>query len=143
MTKMLREASYRARAFRRSATPAERLLWQHLRDRRLDGVKFRRQVPLWRYFADFFSEEVGLVVEADGAHHETRPEHDRVRDAFFRTCGLAVLRLWNDESSPRRRAPWNVSVARFASDSDVSPSPSGRGASGDRRCRGGVREISS
>jgi very-short-patch-repair endonuclease len=97
MTKMLREVTYRARAFRRSATPAERLLWEHLRARRLDGVKFRRQVPLWRYFADFFSEEVGLVVEADGAHHVARPEHDRVRDAFFRTCGLAVLRLWNDE----------------------------------------------
>jgi very-short-patch-repair endonuclease len=97
MPKLLRQATIRARELRRVATPAERVLWEHLRNRQLDGIKFRRQVPLGPYFADFLSEEVGLVVEADGAHHELRPERDRVRDAWFRAAGLRVLRLPNRE----------------------------------------------
>lgn len=97
MTKLLRQQTFRARALRRHATAAERVLWERLRDRRLDGVKFRRQTPLGPYFADFFSEEIGLVVEADGPQHLPPPEHDRVRDDWLRLAGLEVLRIPNAE----------------------------------------------
>jgi len=97
MSRLLRTATFRARALRRSATPAERLLWEHLRGRRLEGIKFRRQQPLGRYIADFFSEEVGLVVEADGAQHFPQPESDRIRDGWLRAAGFRVVRLANHE----------------------------------------------
>ncbi len=67
MGRLLRQETLRARELRRCATRAERVLWGRLRGRRLDGIKFRRQVPLGPYFADFLSEEVQLVIKADGA----------------------------------------------------------------------------
>ncbi len=97
MPRLLRSITFRARGLRRTATPAERLLWEHLRARRLDGIKFRRQQPLGPYIADFFSEEVRLVVEADGAGHFPQPESDRVRDRWLRAAGIRVLRLSNHE----------------------------------------------
>lgn len=96
MSKLLRQETFRARQLRRGATLAERVLWERLRGRRLDGIKFRRQAPLGPYFADFLSEQVHLVVEADGAHHRGS-EHDRVRDAWLRAAGLRVIRLSNAE----------------------------------------------
>ncbi len=95
--RLLRCSTYRARALRRQATPAEQALWEMLRGRRLDGAKFRRQQPLGPYFADFFCEAARLVVEVDGAHHFPAPEHDIARDALFRIAGLTVLRFPNDE----------------------------------------------
>ena len=93
MRKLLRSSTLRARQLRRQATDAERVLWQWLRGRRLDGIKFRRQVPLGPYFADFLSEEARLVVEVDGSHHTPDSRRDRVRDAWLRLAGLRVLRL--------------------------------------------------
>src|SRR5690606_28949587 len=59
----------RERELRSNATPAERRLWYHLRDRRLDGRKFRRQVRIGRYIADFACADARLVVEVDGGQH--------------------------------------------------------------------------
>ncbi|WP_367226975.1 endonuclease domain-containing protein [Mesorhizobium sp.] len=50
-------------------TEAEDRLWHELRDRRLDRIKFRRQVPIGKYIADFVCFEAGLVVEIDGSQH--------------------------------------------------------------------------
>lgn len=97
MPRLLRSATFRARALRRASTPAEQALWTLLRGRRLDGAKFRRQQPLGPYIADFFSEEARLLVEADGAHHFPPSHSDVSRDAFFRACGLTVLRLPNHD----------------------------------------------
>jgi very-short-patch-repair endonuclease len=77
---MARKASIpMARALRRSAPATETLLWSLLRDRRLDGLKFRRQVPLGPYVADFVCLRHRLIVEADGPFHD--PEADARRDA--------------------------------------------------------------
>ncbi|MBA3787594.1 MAG: DUF559 domain-containing protein [Actinobacteria bacterium] len=97
MPRLLRAATYRARALRRSSTPAEQALWNLLRGRRVDGAKFRRQQPLGPYFVDFFCQEARLVVEADGAHHFPPPEHDIARDAFLRAVGITVLRVSNHD----------------------------------------------
>ncbi|WP_318011988.1 endonuclease domain-containing protein [Mesorhizobium sp. ESP-6-4] len=50
-------------------TEAEHKLWQELRDRRLDRIKFRRQVPIGKYVADFACLEARLIVELDGSQH--------------------------------------------------------------------------
>ncbi len=84
----------RSRELRRRATPPERKLWVALRNRQL-GVKFRRQLPIGPYIADFYSREACLVVEVDDSRHFT-PEsqaYDARRDAFMRALGLDVLRF--------------------------------------------------
>jgi very-short-patch-repair endonuclease len=73
----------RARAMRHESVPAEAVLWQHLRGRRLGGLKFRRQLPVGRYVADFLCHEEKLVVELDGPSHDDRVEHDSKRTAFL------------------------------------------------------------
>ena len=77
-----------ARRLRRGSTPPERVLWKHLRGRRLGGMKFRRQVAMGPYVADFYCAEANLVVEVDGRGHEQRTERDRVRDEWMRERGL-------------------------------------------------------
>jgi very-short-patch-repair endonuclease len=87
----------RARAMRADSAPAEQILWQHLRGRRLDGVKFRRQVPVGPYVVDFVCHETKLVVELDGASHEERVEHDAERTAYLGQQGLRVIRFLNED----------------------------------------------
>ena len=95
MGRWLHNSTYRARALRQSSTPAEQVLWEHLRGGRLDGVKFRRQHAIGSYYADFCAVAIRLVVEADGAHHFTHPDHDRARDQWLHQAGYVVLRLPN------------------------------------------------
>ncbi|TPM26112.1 endonuclease domain-containing protein [Mesorhizobium sp. B2-3-4] len=85
-----------ARSLRRGMTEAEGRLWQELRDRRLDGIKFRRQVPFGRFIADFVCIEAGLIIEVDGSQHADS-DSDRSRDAELKVRGFRVLRLWNDD----------------------------------------------
>lgn len=86
-----------ARQMRKEPTPAERALWKLLRNRRLAGFKFRRQVPFGPYILDNYCARAKLVVEADGDTHATPEgqESDRERDAFLATYGILVLRFWN------------------------------------------------
>jgi very-short-patch-repair endonuclease/DNA-binding MarR family transcriptional regulator len=85
----------RVRDLRKSSTKAERALWAQLRDRQLDGHKFRRQQPIGPYVVDFFCLERKLVVEVDGGQHA--PEVDERRTAFLKDAGYRVLRFWNEE----------------------------------------------
>ena len=82
---------------RRNPTPAEDLLWQRLRDRRLAGFKFRRQHSVDRFIVDFYCPQTRLVVELDGPIHEQSREHDAVRQEFLETRGLRVLRFQNGQ----------------------------------------------
>jgi very-short-patch-repair endonuclease len=84
-----------ARRLRRDQTLAEEKLWAIVRGRRLDGFKFRRQVPIDRYFADFACWDAKLVVELDGASHEDRALHDEARTEVLQGCGYRVLRFDN------------------------------------------------
>ncbi len=83
-----------ARALRREPPATERLLWSLLRDRRLEGLKFRRQVPLGRYVIDFLCPRHRLIIEADGPHHEDSVR-DQIRDAWLGAQGFRVLRFTN------------------------------------------------
>jgi very-short-patch-repair endonuclease len=87
-------ATPRARAMRRDATDAEKKLWLLLRDRRLGGAKFRRQVPIGPYIVDFICLRRKLVIEADGGQHmESR--RDAVRDRWLADEGYNVVRYTN------------------------------------------------
>ena len=90
-------ARERARDLRQSATDAEQALWGLVRDRRLGGYKFRRQVPLGPYVVDFLCREKRLIVELDGSQHQDRAAYDADRTAWLASRGYVVLRLWNNE----------------------------------------------
>ena len=81
---------------RRELTEAEAKLWHELRDRRLNRIKFRRQVPIGRYVADFLCVEARLVVEIDGIQHAASG-YDIVRSSELKARGFRVLRFWNDD----------------------------------------------
>jgi len=85
-----------ARVMRRISTDAERKLWFLLRDRRLDGIKFRRQVPFKNYILDFVCFERKLVVEVDGGQHSDSLA-DRTRNELLRAEGFQVARYWNND----------------------------------------------
>lgn len=95
-----RERSHRnnvpaARQLRRPLTPTERLLWQQLRDRHLDGLKFRRQHPVGPFVLDFYCEELRLAVEVDGSVHTTEEQarRDAERQALLEETGIRFIRI--------------------------------------------------
>ena len=86
-----------ARMLRKNQTDAERALWQRLRNRQLLGVKFRRQVPIKGYIADFAALEIKLIIELDGSQHIENKEADEIRTGFLQREGYKVIRLWNND----------------------------------------------
>jgi len=75
---------------------AESAMWKLLRDRKLEGVKFRRQTPIGRYVVDFCCPALRLIVELDGGVHVLRTESDAERDAWLKAQGFTVLRFENE-----------------------------------------------
>ncbi|HWC91788.1 MAG TPA: DUF559 domain-containing protein [Pseudolabrys sp.] len=84
----------RARKMRQESTDAERKLWLMLRDRRLGGVKFRRQASVGRYIVDFICLRRKLIVEADGGQHSENL-YDTARDQWLTREGYMVVRYSN------------------------------------------------
>lgn len=88
-----------AKDLRGHSTDAERKLWNHLRAKRMEGLKFRRQHPIGKYIADFVCLERRVVIELDGGQH-SEPEieaHDRARDKWLKQVGYIVLRFWYND----------------------------------------------
>ncbi len=81
---------------RREPTEAERRMWRLLRDG-LPWARFRRQVPIGRYIADFASHTAKIVIELDGNQHAEQADYDRARDAFLAAEGYLVVRFWNHD----------------------------------------------
>jgi very-short-patch-repair endonuclease len=87
----------RARALRRDASEAEQRLWQRLRNRQIEGLKFRRQHEIGPFIADLVCDEAKLIVEADGGQHAEQAVADAHRTAWLEAQGYRVLRFWNHE----------------------------------------------
>ena len=87
----------RARELRRDMTPTEKRLWYHLRGRRFNGFKFRRQTPIFGYIADFYCADFRLIIELDGESHVGREERDRERQRNLESQGFVVLRICDTE----------------------------------------------
>ena len=85
-----------ARRGRSDPTLPEAIFWKFLRDRRVEGLKFRRQMPLGPYIADFACPSIRLIVELDGGVHVLRAESDAARDAWLTTNGWTVMRFGNE-----------------------------------------------
>lgn len=89
----------RAKYLRKNSTKPEEILWYYLRDRRFMGLKFRRQVPIENYIADFVCFEKRLIIELDGSGHLKRKniEYDQKRDTFLRDQNFEILRFYNND----------------------------------------------
>jgi very-short-patch-repair endonuclease len=82
-----------ARQFRKEPTKSEGLLWQALRGKKLDGLKFRRQQPIGPFVVDFYNSKYQLVIEVDGPIHDHQKHTDQERQAMLEMLGLNVLRI--------------------------------------------------
>lgn len=84
---------------RKNQTESEKILWQYLRNRQLNGYKFFRQYGIGEYIADFYSSQLKLVIEIDGDSHFTdeAAEYDKIRTQFFNSLGIEVIRFTNED----------------------------------------------
>lgn len=91
-----KEKLERAKELRREMTPAEKLLWEEVRAKKL-GVRFRRQQVIQGFIVDFYCHKAGLVVEVDGDIHDLQIEEDERREKVLAEMGLRIVRFRNDE----------------------------------------------
>jgi len=91
------EIRQKAKQLRRNSTDAERKLWAHIRNRRLQGWKFRRQLPVGQYIVDFACPELRLIIEIDGGQHAEQVIYDLSRTKILQSKGYQVVRYWNNE----------------------------------------------
>ena len=127
-----------ARGLRRSETAAEQKLWSELRNRQIDGWKFKRQVPFGRYALDFFCYDARLAIEVDGATHSEANEiaRDQERTAFLEGNGVRVLRFWSCDVEDNIDGVLEAIYLELGQQSAPSPGaarrplPKGRGETG-------------
>lgn len=86
-----------ARTLRKTQTDTESKVWSVLRNRQCLGLKFRRQHVIEGFVADFYCDELKLVVEVDGGIHNKQKEYDVIRQQMLEEKGIKVLRLRNEE----------------------------------------------
>ncbi|WP_026947189.1 endonuclease domain-containing protein [Algoriphagus marincola] len=93
------EIHKRAKELRKQMTPAEKVLWNFLKNKSLEGFKFRRQHPIDKYIVDFYCHQKKLVIEVDGSIHDqlNQKEYDSGRTSVLEEFGLKVIRFRNEE----------------------------------------------
>ena len=82
---------------RKHGTAYEELMWSFLRNRKLDGFKFRRQQIVGNYIVDFVCYEKKLIIELDGSQHIENRKYDMNRTCFLKLRGFHVMRFWNGD----------------------------------------------
>jgi very-short-patch-repair endonuclease len=120
-----------ARELREPLTPAERKLWARLRDRQLDGIKFRCQHPIGRFVVDFYCAACGLVIEIDGDSHAEQVEYDRARTVWLNEQGYRVIRFFNGDVYERIDAVLEAILAECEKQDSPSPPPLSLGGRGE------------
>lgn len=88
-----------ARVLRNNMTRAEIILWSRLREKKINGYKFRRQQPIFDYIVDFYCHELKLIIEVDGKIHSMieNLKYDLKRDNILKINGYYIIRLTNLE----------------------------------------------
>ncbi len=93
------------RDLRKNSTMAEKIFWEAVRNKKLNGKKFYRQHPLFYditgkesfFVADFYCHQEKLAVELDGRYHEYKLNVDTERTEISNNLGLKVLRFKNED----------------------------------------------
>ena len=118
-----------ARSLRKNSTDAERILWSALRDHRLNGAGFRRQVPIENYVDDFVCRAARLVIELDGGQHfsDRGEQADPRRSAVIEAKGHHVLRFSNHDVMTNRTGVLETIAAAVAARAPTLTLPRKRG----------------
>ena len=125
------ELRKRAKTMRSAPTDAEHRLWQILRAHRFVGFKFRREVPIEHYIADFVCFNTRLIVEVDGGQHADN-DRDAKRDAFLASQGFRILRIWNNDLFTNENGVAELIHSALHAPPLPNPSPArGEGLAGD------------
>ncbi|MGD0585676.1 MAG: DUF559 domain-containing protein [Oryzomonas sp.] len=119
-----------ARELRNNGTDVERLLWRHLRNSQLGGIKFRRQQAIEAYIVDFVSFDTRIVIELDGGQHKENEVYDEQRDACLRANGFSVLRFWNNDLITNIEGVLEVVRQRCLEVNSPTPQPPPAGGGG-------------
>lgn len=84
---------------RRNPTEAEEILWKHLRNRQMEGVRFRRQHPIKGFVVDFYAHQLKFAIEVDGGYHLDRVQqfYDRDREEILIEAQITIVRFTNEE----------------------------------------------
>lgn len=86
-----------ARNLRQNQTKAEGLFWRTVSNRKFQGLKFKRQVPMGNYIVDFVCHDMKVVVELDGGQHAIQAQQDQMRTNELQKLGSQVIRYWNND----------------------------------------------
>lgn len=121
----------RARELRRQQTPVEAILWDCLRNRQLEGAKFRRQHNIESYIADFYCHEARLIIELDGKIHDLQQDRDINREQWLKQQGFTVLRFQNEQINHDLETVLNNIAQHLTPSSNPAPLSLGRGAGGE------------
>jgi type I restriction-modification system DNA methylase subunit len=119
------------RELRKNQTEAEELLWQLLRNRQLNGLKFRRQHPLKAGFIlDFYCVEAKLGIEVGGGYHNQKEqqEYDAERTKIIKEYGIQIIRFTNEQVLKNTEQVLQDIIAAA-----LPPSPAWRGAGGEEK----------
>ena len=87
----------RAKELRQNMTPAEIILWERLRNKQLEGFRFKAQHPIDKFIVDFYCHKARLLIELDGTSHDNKGEYDNGRTAELARYDLKVIRFTNQE----------------------------------------------
>lgn len=114
----------KSRKLRKNQTDAENKLWTLLRNRQLDGVKFRRQFSIGRYILDFYSPEYRLGIEADGGQHyeDKGIQRDGFRTRELNKFGVEILRFSDREILTNIEGVYEI-IKRTIDEKRQFPSP--------------------
>ena len=116
-------ATVRARTLRQNMTEAETRVWRMLRAHRINGHKFRRQVPIGRYIVDFVCQEARLAVEIDGGQHDHSSPRETERSDLLQNQGYRILRFWNNDVLANPDGVLETIVNELAAPPPPSPPP--------------------
>jgi len=89
----------RRRELRSNQTNAEKKLWEMLRGRRFQGLKFHRQFGIGPYILDFYCPKFRFGIELDGSSHTEKENAilDKEREKILQASNIKIIRFWNDE----------------------------------------------
>ncbi len=115
---------------RAKQTPQETIIWSKIRNKKT-GYKWRRQVSIGRYIADFYCREKFLVIEIDGSQHKNSKNYDKEREVYFSSLEIKTLRFWNSEIDSRINEVMEKINTELKNQKPSSPLLSRRGARGE------------
>lgn len=118
---MARKVRGTAQRLRQDQTDAEAKLWSRIRNRQLNGHKFRRQVPIERFVVDFVCYEARLIIEVDCGQHDEQAEQDARRAQILEDAGFQMIRFWNNEVLGNCEGVLETIAAVLADSSSPSP----------------------